>query len=136
MQDSQSLRDLSRWETEDVEMIYRSFESHLPHHIEYPAQHDSLVSALLTPDQQVETMDALFQRSGQAAAVESTTLMSGEIQENTAQSSNHSRVAFVGPSSEDWEIHRPIIEQLYIMEDVRLKDVRVIMEERFDFVAR
>ena len=117
-------------------MIYGSFESHLPHHIEYPAQHDSLVSDLLTPDQQVETVDALFQRSGQAAAVASTTLMSGEKQENTAQSSNHSRVAFVGPSSEDWEIHRPIIEQLYITEDVRLKDVRIIMEERFDFVAR
>jgi hypothetical protein len=35
----------------------------------------------------------------------------------------------------DWEEYRPFVEQLYIVENVKLEDVMRILETRFDFVA-
>lgn len=38
-------------------------------------------------------------------------------------------------SADDWEDLRPFIEQLYLVEDVKLKELMQIMEIRFSFVA-
>lgn len=38
-------------------------------------------------------------------------------------------------TADDWEDHRPFIEQLYLVENVKLKDMMQIMETRFGFVA-
>jgi hypothetical protein len=38
-------------------------------------------------------------------------------------------------TADDWEDHRPFIEQLYLVENVKLKDVMQIMETRLGFVA-
>lgn len=35
----------------------------------------------------------------------------------------------------DWEEYRPFVEQLYVVENVKLEDVMRILETRFDFVA-
>ncbi len=40
------------------------------------------------------------------------------------------------PSDDDWELHRETITQLYFKEDKRLKDVRDIMRQLFNFKAR
>lgn len=36
---------------------------------------------------------------------------------------------------DDWQIRQPIIEKLYINEDIQLKEVIEIMEKRFNFRA-
>lgn len=38
-------------------------------------------------------------------------------------------------TTDDWEEYRPFINQLYIVENVKLKDVMRILETRFNFVA-
>lgn len=38
-------------------------------------------------------------------------------------------------TADDWEDHRPLIKQLYLVENVKLKDVMQIMEIRSGFVA-
>jgi hypothetical protein len=38
-------------------------------------------------------------------------------------------------TTEDWQEHRPFIEQLYLVENVKLKDVMQTMEIGFGFVA-
>jgi hypothetical protein len=37
--------------------------------------------------------------------------------------------------ADDWEEYRPFVEQLYVVENVRLKDVMQILQTRFGFVA-
>ena len=38
-------------------------------------------------------------------------------------------------TTDDWQEHRPFIEQLYVVENLKLKDVMKTMEIRFGFVA-
>lgn len=38
-------------------------------------------------------------------------------------------------TADDWEDHRPFIEHLYLVENVKLKDVMQIMETKFSFAA-
>jgi hypothetical protein len=38
-------------------------------------------------------------------------------------------------TADDWEDHRPFIEELYLVENVKLRDVMQIMENKFNFVA-
>jgi hypothetical protein len=41
----------------------------------------------------------------------------------------------VNLDEEDWSIHKPIISQLYIKEEMKLKDVMLILEAKFGFKA-
>ncbi len=38
-------------------------------------------------------------------------------------------------TADDWEDHRPFIEELYLVENVKLRDVMQIMENKFNFAA-
>ena len=38
-------------------------------------------------------------------------------------------------TAHDWQEYRPFLEQLYLVENVKLKDVMEIMETRFGFAA-
>jgi hypothetical protein len=38
-------------------------------------------------------------------------------------------------TAEDWQIYRPFLEQLYVVENVKLKEVMKILETKFGFVA-
>lgn len=41
----------------------------------------------------------------------------------------------MGITAEDWEDYRPFLEQLYVVENVKLKEVMKILETKFGFVA-
>jgi hypothetical protein len=45
------------------------------------------------------------------------------------------RGASVGVTAEDWQDYRPFLEQLYVVENVKLKEVMKILETKFGFVA-
>lgn len=45
------------------------------------------------------------------------------------------RDASVGITAEDWQDYRPFLEQLYVVENVKLKEVMKILETKFGFVA-
>ena len=134
--DIQLVQSLLMGQLEDVDMIDESFEPQLPQHAEKADRHASSTVNTRMQDQQVESVNPLLTHATPSADWIPTTLVPSQRLPGDLQSDEHTRVALSGPSSEDWEIHRPIIEQLYIKENVKLKDVQKIMKESFDFMAR
>jgi hypothetical protein len=40
------------------------------------------------------------------------------------------------PFAEKWELLKPVIEQLYLKENMKLPQLRQVLRERYDFDAR
>lgn len=55
---------------------------------------------------------------------------------STSSISSASSAALFRPRrSDDWQQYRPIIEQLYVNNQLKLRDVKIIMEQKHGFVA-
>lgn len=53
----------------------------------------------------------------------------------SASSSSSSSALFRPRRSEDWQEYRPVIEKLYRDDQLKLRDVKRIMEREYHFVA-
>ena len=122
--------------TRDTQSLPRTLELKLAQHGERSnGPSITSVGSTFKKDQQVEECDSLSWYAGRSLDVDTTTTMSSQTCPDGARTNNNTRAASSGPSPYDWEIHRPLIEQLYITENVKLRDVMRIMKENFTFIA-
>jgi Clr5 domain len=95
---------------------------------------------------ETSTLDALapfFPPSSADSATESITTSTSQFQcldtppplQKRAPNCPEELETRAKPDEDDWEIHKPFIEQLYIEENLKLRDVMQILEIKFDFKA-